>query len=257
MNTKATLQGIVVAGAASAKEAVGAPLRAGDVDVLTDSSVPFDDGWIAVRAGLDGLPGGVVVAIGGSDAETLAGAAGGDGAAVLASFLTGVIEAIGTLSGREVTPRPAELVDSDGIEPGSPGASFRLMFEEEGLDARLILDPALAAEVGIEAVGADEQPTVAAAAFPDLGPGAGNGASRDLNVLADVSMTVTVELGRTTLRVRDLLGLAPGSVVELDQPAGTPVAILANGTLVAKGDVVVVDDELGVRITQVVERDAS
>ena len=68
-----------------------------------------------------------------------------------------------------------------------------------------------------------------------------------------MTLNVTVELGRTKLKVRDLLGLGPGSVVELDRVAGTPVDILVNGTLVARGDVVVVDDELGVRVSEVID----
>jgi flagellar motor switch protein FliN/FliY len=98
---------------------------------------------------------------------------------------------------------------------------------------------------------------VAAASFPDLGIGGSAGSARDLKVLADVMMTVTVELGRTNIRVRDLLSLTVGSVVELDQPAGSAVDILVNGTIVARGDVVVVDDELGVRITEVIEQNVS
>jgi flagellar motor switch protein FliN/FliY len=98
---------------------------------------------------------------------------------------------------------------------------------------------------------------VASAAFPELGLGSAGGSARDLKVLADVSMTVTVELGRTNVRVRDLLSLTQGSVVELDQAAGSPVDILVNGTVIARGDVVVVDDELGVRITEIVEQRTS
>ncbi|HHC08795.1 MAG TPA: flagellar motor switch protein FliN [Actinobacteria bacterium] len=67
-------------------------------------------------------------------------------------------------------------------------------------------------------------------------------------------MEVTVELGRAELRVRELLSLVEGSIVELDRPADSEVAVYVNGTLVARGEVVVVDDELGVRITEVVSR---
>jgi len=73
-----------------------------------------------------------------------------------------------------------------------------------------------------------------------------------LDLLADVEMGVTAELGRTRMTVRDLLALAPGSVVELDRVAGSPVDLLVNGTLIARGEVVVVDDEFGVRITEIV-----
>jgi flagellar motor switch protein FliN/FliY len=75
----------------------------------------------------------------------------------------------------------------------------------------------------------------------------------DLAKLADVTLNVTVELGRTRLKVKELLALGAGSVVELDRVAGAPVDILVNGTLIARGDVVVVDDELGVRVSEVID----
>jgi flagellar motor switch protein FliN/FliY len=76
-----------------------------------------------------------------------------------------------------------------------------------------------------------------------------HGKPRSIELLQGVEMSVTVELGRTRMVMRDLLGLRAGSVVELDRPAGSPVDVLVNGTLLARGEVVVVDDELGVRIT--------
>ena len=75
-----------------------------------------------------------------------------------------------------------------------------------------------------------------------------------LDLLADVEMGVTAELGRTRMTVRDLLALSPGSVVELDRVAGSPVDLLVNGTLIARGEVVVVDDEFGVRISEIVAK---
>jgi flagellar motor switch protein FliN len=98
------------------------------------------------------------------------------------------------------------------------------------------------------------QPEVAAAELPELGSGAGLGAGAGLHLLTDVEMNVTVELGRVRLKVRDLLRLAEGSVIELDRAVGAPVEVLVNGSVVARGDVVVVDDELGVRVTELVSR---
>jgi len=95
---------------------------------------------------------------------------------------------------------------------------------------------------------------VATAAFPELGTGAGAGGLQDIDVLGDVRLEVTVELGRIPMKVRDLLALQEGTVVDLDRTAGAAVDVVVNGTLVARGDVVVVDDELGVRVTEVVER---
>ena len=123
----------------------------------------------------------------------------------------------------------------------------------EATTLTLALDEALLAALPADPP-PDETPTVAPASFPDLGRGAQPNGSHDLSVLSDVTMSVTVELGRARLKVRDLLGLNEGSVIELDRAAGTAVDVLVNGTVVARGDVVVIDDELGVRITEVVER---
>jgi len=92
----------------------------------------------------------------------------------------------------------------------------------------------------------------APASFPSAAPRSGR---RSLEVLANVEMTVTVELGRTRMPVRQLLALSPGSVIELNRSANTPVDVFVNGTLFARAEVVVIDDEFGVRITDIVERD--
>jgi flagellar motor switch protein FliN len=76
-------------------------------------------------------------------------------------------------------------------------------------------------------------------------------AMRPLETLSSVELPVIVELGRTRLLMKDLLGLRPGSVVELDRHVGAPVDVFVNSTLLAQGEVVVVDDELGVRITAI------
>ncbi len=90
--------------------------------------------------------------------------------------------------------------------------------------------------------------------LPQLGEGAAPGEQRDLRLLADVQVELAVELGRVKLPLRDLLSLAPGAVLELDRAADAPVDVLVNGCLVARGEVVVIDGEFGVRVTAVVER---
>lgn len=91
--------------------------------------------------------------------------------------------------------------------------------------------------------------------YTELGTGVGTATrGRDLDLLGDVNMEVTVQLGTVTLTVRDLLALQEGSVVELDRAAGAAVDVLVNGRLLAHGDVVVIDDELGVRITEILAR---
>lgn len=104
----------------------------------------------------------------------------------------------------------------------------------------------------------DERPPTTESAspveLPDLAAGAGPGAARDLELLGDVMLSVTVELGRVRMPLRELLRLQEGTVVELDRIAGAPVDVLANGTPIARGDVVVVGDELGVRISELLGR---
>lgn len=72
-----------------------------------------------------------------------------------------------------------------------------------------------------------------------------------LELLHDVEMEVTAELGRTRMSVRELLSLSPGAVVELDRAAGSPCDLLVNGTLIARGEVVVIDEDFGIRVTEI------
>jgi flagellar motor switch protein FliN/FliY len=78
--------------------------------------------------------------------------------------------------------------------------------------------------------------------------------SRNLDLLMNVSLAVTAELGRCTMRVSDVLKIGKGSIVELDRLAGSAIDVLVNDRLVARGEVVAVDDRFGVRITEVVAR---
>lgn len=77
---------------------------------------------------------------------------------------------------------------------------------------------------------------------------------RRLDLLLDVPLDLSVELGRTRMTIQDLLGLGPGSVIELDKIAGEALDILVNDRLVARGEAVVVNDKFGVRITDIVSQ---
>lgn len=85
-----------------------------------------------------------------------------------------------------------------------------------------------------------------------LGIGQPNASSSNLDLLLDVPLRVTVELGRTEMSIREVLALGPGSVVELSKVAGEVVDILVNGKLIAHGEVVVIDDMFGVRVTDII-----
>lgn len=74
----------------------------------------------------------------------------------------------------------------------------------------------------------------------------------DLDFILDIPLEITVELGRTKMLINDLLKLGQGSVIELSKPAGDTLEILANNRLIAKGDVVVVNEKYGIRLTEVI-----
>lgn len=88
--------------------------------------------------------------------------------------------------------------------------------------------------------------------FRPLGPESGTAQSRDLEMIMDIPVKLTVELGRTKLTIKQLLELAQGSVIELEGLAGEPMDILINGYLIAQGEVVVVEDKYGIRITEII-----
>lgn len=121
--------------------------------------------------------------------------------------------------------------------------------------------PAVEAQSPYAAVGAD--PAVQDAPLPPVqqAPAQGNVRSittgrRGIEMLHGVEMEVTVELGRTRMAVRDLLALAPGAVLALDRAAGSPADLLVNGRLIARGEVVVVDEDFGLRVTEILDQSA-
>lgn len=89
--------------------------------------------------------------------------------------------------------------------------------------------------------------------FPELGGSAGASDRQNLDLLLDVSISVTVEVGRTRMSLDDILDLGPGSVVRLEKKAAEPLELRVNGKLVARGEVVMVDDCYGLRVTQIVD----
>jgi len=80
----------------------------------------------------------------------------------------------------------------------------------------------------------------------------GSGGEVQLDAILDVPVTISMEIGRTQISIRNLLQLNQGSVVELDRLAGEPMDVLVNGTLIAKGEVVVVNEKFGIRLTDII-----
>jgi flagellar motor switch protein FliN/FliY len=98
---------------------------------------------------------------------------------------------------------------------------------------------------------ADERVVVHPAQFSSLADEA-EGSGLSLDLVFDISMPVTVELGRTTMTVKELLQLRTGSVVELDQMAGEPISLYVRDVCFARGEVVVVDNNFGLRVTEII-----
>lgn len=117
---------------------------------------------------------------------------------------------------------------------------------------------ALAVSVGVaptESLPGDPVPTAQGVELPELTGSAAPQSARSMDLLLDVELPVTVELGHTQMPIKNILELGVGSVVRLEKVAGEPVDIRVNGKLVARGEVVVVDENFGVRILGLIDPD--
>jgi flagellar motor switch protein FliN/FliY len=135
-------------------------------------------------------------------------------------------------------------VDNSASSAQDPGADEWVAAQERNRHG--------AHEVASEVTAAPE--SVAPATFANFTPTStsGAGAGNDINMILDIPVQLTVELGRTKIPIKHILQLAQGSVVELDALAGEPMDVLVNGYLIAQGEVVVVNDKFGIRLTDIV-----
>jgi flagellar motor switch protein FliN/FliY len=131
------------------------------------------------------------------------------------------------------------------------------MSEEDGLDDWAAAMAEQADEEGKETGGGDEFGLSAELAeLEELEEDRPITASekRKLDTILDIPVTISMEVGRSNISIRNLLQLNQGSVVELDRVAGEPLDVLVNGTLIAHGEVVVVNDKFGIRLTDVISQ---
>jgi len=140
------------------------------------------------------------------------------------------------------------------------------MSEQAAAEAAAGADAAAGDAMDDWAAAMNEQAAAEAAAASAAAPGAqpakifesfdqppqDKSASQDFERILDIPVQMTVELGRTKISIRNLLQLGHGSVVELDGLAGEPMDVLVNGTLIAQGEVVVVNDKFGIRLTDII-----
>ena len=104
--------------------------------------------------------------------------------------------------------------------------------------------------MGMPAEAVNYQPAQFQSFAPNVNPVAGN---ENINLIMDVPLQVTVELGRTTKSIAEILDFSPGTIIELEKLAGEPVDVLVNGKFVAKGEVVVIEESFGIRVTEIIK----
>jgi flagellar motor switch protein FliN/FliY len=203
------------------------------------------DGGVAFSVRTGGAAPGLVGLVAGTDAAaTVLGE--GD---VLERWEPAMAEIIIALSAHagDLAPGNVELL--------APGARSSAL-DPEAISIGFFLGDQLLAAIGFIAERPAERQAEPAAASQVFQPLAGGEFEtvqvRRMHLLHDVEMGVSVELGRTRMTVRELLALSPGAIVELNKAAGAPVDLLVNGTLMARGEVVVVDEEFAIRISEIV-----
>ncbi|HHY17295.1 MAG: flagellar motor switch protein FliN [Acutalibacteraceae bacterium] len=151
---------------------------------------------------------------------------------------------------QESGSEPDLTEDLHEVEPGDITGAFDTKPAIDGLvpDTDELLVP--------ESKKAGKDPMVQVAQFQEfeMQPGSEKAVS-DMDVLLDIPLSISVELGKSRCYVKDLLNLTVGSIVELDRLAGDPVDILVNGKMFAKGEVVVIDENFGVRIQEILSKD--
>lgn len=225
---------------------VGAVI-AGDPDVAG----PFAG---AVVADLDGTSGRVALLVGRQLVDALASSP--LGGLDLAAALQPTLDAVATaLHGRVGAAREVatDLVTREIAGPFTVAFLNTTLNTNSVAAAVLLPDSVLAAAQDAAAAPAANPAAAAAtgAVLSSLGSSDLRPHHPGIEMLHGVDMEVTVEIGRTRMTVRDLLELTPGAVLELDRAAGSPADLLVNGRLIARGEVVVIDEDFGLRITEI------
>ncbi len=154
------------------------------------------------------------------------------------------------------TPESSENVEAGDSESpiidDKPDDGIVEPLAQEDIDKALKQSAQVTDKFGPGGADSDKGPAVRHADFQQLSSSADTGETKNIELLMDVDLPVSIELGRTKMRISDILNLAPGSIVELDKLVGEPVDLLVNRKCVARGEVVVVEESFGLRITQLV-----
>ena len=149
---------------------------------------------------------------------------------------------------------PAQAVPSDQIETVSAidDEVERIMLEELARAESVGAMPSMADTLAPSAPAPKDIPVVKPVEFGKFDRTEHTGQPKNIDILMDVKLPVAIELGHTEMTIRDILNLSAGSVVELNKLAGEPVDLLVNNKTVARGEVVVVDENFGLRVTSLI-----
>lgn len=148
-----------------------------------------------------------------------------------------------SMSGQQMTPPPVNMNQAGyGMLTGYPMGVMGTMPGYNGVPYQQ-MQPQMMQEVNV-------QPAQFQAFSNDL---AAVTQKENINLIMDVPLEVTVELGRTTKSIKEILEFAPGTIIELDKIAGEPIDVLVNGKYVAKGEVVVIEESFGIRVTEIIK----
>jgi flagellar motor switch protein FliN len=257
--------------ALAAGEAAAAVLPASEV--LTATGVEPGDRQVvdlfagAVAADLaGGLSGPIAILVAGDLVEAIAASPieALDLHAAVQPALDAAAEVLGGSAqvGRTMDPASAMALFADGftlVHLAGSSIAAALLVDDATLAGRpLPAAPAFAAAPtpASSALDPDHAP-VPPVRHPDAPSTVSPAPVRGIEMLHGVDMEVTVELGRTRMTVRELLALTPGHVLELDRAAGSPADLLVNGRLIARGEVVVVDEDFGLRVTEIIDESAA
>jgi flagellar motor switch protein FliN/FliY len=145
--------------------------------------------------------------------------------------------------------------ENDNVEPAADdwGAAMAEQAASESTGAADDWGAAMAEQADAESSALQESNTVQTPVFTEFSPkNKMKETQNDIDFILDIPVQLTVELGRTKIAIKNLLQLAQGSVVELDGMAGEPMDVLVNGCLIAQGEVVVVNDKFGIRLTDII-----
>ena len=160
---------------------------------------------------------------------------------------------------------PADMASMQSLAGGMPGMNQQMMgMPQMGMNQQMMGMGQMGMNqqmMGMGQMGMNQQmmgsgmpmntPNVQSLQYPNLQGGMVTSEQGNIGLIMDVFMEMTVELGRTKKQIRDILGMGEGTIIELDKLAGEPVDILVNHKAIAKGEVVVIDENFGVRITEI------